>query len=98
MEEAPDAHAPPLVSAATVAAADRAFVRPAGAAVAASVVAAGPSAGVAAAWQHPHSVAGAFVAAAVAADTASAGPSGIPDPASAEVAGSAADVSVRVGD
>jgi len=88
-EEAPDAHAPPLVSAATVAAADRVFVRPAGVAVAASVVVAVLSAGVVAAWPHPRSAAGFSVAAVVAADTASAGPSGIPGPASAGAAESA---------
>ena len=100
-EEARDAHAPPLVCAATVAAAGRVFVQPAGVAVAASVVVAVLSAGVVAVWPHRRSAAGFFVVAvvaAVAADIASAGPSGIPDPASAGAAESALDVSVQVED
>src|ERR1700686_1580506 len=84
---APNAHAPRLVSAATVAAADRAFVRSAGVAVAAA-------AGSAVAWLHQHSAAGLSAVA----DTASVEPSGIPDPAFAAIAGSAAGASVQVAD
>ena len=77
--------APLPVSAATVAAAGRVFVRPAGVAVAAFV-------GLAAAWPHPHSAAG-FSAAV---DTAFAGPSDIPDPVFAATVGSVPGASVPV--
>jgi len=69
-EVEPDAHAPLPVSAATVAAAGRVFVRPAEAAVAASAVVAVLSVGVVAAWPHRHSAAGFSAAVVVAADTA----------------------------
>src|SRR6267378_5538365 len=95
-EVEPDAYAPLPVSAATVAAAGRVFVRPAEAAVAASAVVAVLSVGVVAAWPHRHSAAGFSAAVVVAADTAFAGPSDIPDPVFAAAAGSVPGASVPV--
>src|SRR5882762_3456809 len=95
-EVEPDAHAPLPVSAATVAAAGRVFVRPAEAAVAASVVVAVLSVGVVAAWPHRRSAAGFSAAVVAAADTAFAGPSDIPDPVFAAAAESVPGASVPV--
>src|SRR5258708_8096906 len=86
------------VSAATVAAAGRVFVRPAEAAVAASAVVAVLSVGVVAALPHRRSAAGFSAAVVVAADTAFAGPSDIPDPVFPATAGSVPGASVPVAD